>query len=287
MPGSRVWWLFSAGLISFTFAGSASVRAQTPSLPVPGVVVRPSSVTSQPMPGNPSPSGPPMVLEQPAAMPAAGGTAVVPLPAAGNRANPPAHGCSCGERVGVSRWWWHKTHCKRKLQEWALGFPEEFNEWPLGSSLYAHGRTQVANGNAARMVFYRYDFIDHTSQLNTRGRDKLAKISQLLPSTFCPVVVERTPATPGLDEERRATLLGELSGSNFPVPPERIVIGPPIAAGLTGPEAVLLYGSQLSALQQRGAIGAGGYSGAAGFDASGLSGSAITAVPGAGGGSGR
>ena len=39
-------------------------------------------------------------------------------------------------RHGVSRWWWHKTQCKRKLQEHALGYPEEFNEWPLGRSLY-------------------------------------------------------------------------------------------------------------------------------------------------------
>jgi len=35
----------------------------------------------------------------------------------------------------------------------------------------------VANGNAARMVFYHYDFVEGTAQLNVRGRDKLVKVS--------------------------------------------------------------------------------------------------------------
>jgi hypothetical protein len=180
---------------------------------------------------------------------------------------------------------WHKNHCKRVLQECALGYPEEFNEWPLGSSLYAHGRTQVANGNAARMVFYHYDFIEGTPRLNVRGRDKLAKMVPMLPATFNPVVVERTPTTPGLDEQRRAVLLAEMSGSRFPIPPERIVIGPPISAGLTGFEAVFIYGRQIGALQAGTAAGVGGFAGAQGFDASGLSGSAVSS--GAGGGIGR
>jgi hypothetical protein len=161
------------------------------------------------------------------------------------------------------------------LQECALGYPEEFNEWPLGSALYAHGRTQVANGNAARMVFYRYDFLDGSAQLNLRGRDKLAKLSRLLPTSFAPIVVERTPSTPGLDGQRKAALLAELAGSRFPVPAERVVIGPPVANGLTGVEATIIYGNQLGALQQGSAANIGGFSGAQGFDASGLSGGSV------------
>jgi hypothetical protein len=187
----------------------------------------------------------------------------------------------------VSRWWWHKNQCKRRLQECALGFPEEFNEWPLGSSIYAHGRTQVANGNAARMVFYHYDFVEGTSNLNVRGRDKLAKMAPLLPATFNPVVVERTPLTPGLDEQRRAGLLAAVSGSRFPVPPERFVIGPPVSAGLAGFEAIFVYGNQIGDLQSGGSGGVGGYAGSAGLSGGGLSGSAVTSGFGAGGGFGR
>ena len=125
----------------------------------------------------------------------------------------------------------------------------------------------MANGNAARMVFYHYDFVEGTAQLNVRGRDKLVKVAQLLPATFLPVVIERTPSTPGLDERRRAVLLAELSGSRFPSPPERVVIGPPIAAGLTGYEAIFVYGNQLGALQSGGAGSVGGYGGSSGLSA--------------------
>jgi hypothetical protein len=127
------------------------------------------------------------------------------------------------------------------------------------------------------MVFYQYDFIDGTPQLNLRGRDKLAKMVPMLPATFNPVVVERTPSTPGLDEQRRTGLLAQLSGTRFSIPPERVVIGPPISAGLTGFEAVFIYGRQIGAIQAGTGAGVGGFSGSQGFDAGGLSGSAVSA----------
>jgi len=190
---------------------------------------------------------------------------------------PPAGTCSCGNRHGLSRWRWHRAHCKRYLEEHFLGYAEEFNEWPLGEALYAHGRTQAANGLAARMVFYQCDFVDGTSQLNGRGRDKLATVAAKLPTTFFPVVVERT-SEPGLDQSRRSVLLTQLAQGPFPVPAERVVIGPSIAYGMAGFEAVnVIYPRQLSNLASGGSIGAGA-AGAAGFDASGLSAPAATAV---------
>ena len=198
---------------------------------------------------------------------------------------PPAGTCTCGNRQGLSRWRWHRTQCKRHLQEHFLGYAEEFNEWPLGEAAYAHARTQVANGLAARMVFCHYDFVDGTSQLNLRGRDKLAAVAATLPTTFFPVVVERTPTEPGLDQSRRLTLLTQLAQNTFPVPAERVVIGPRIANGMTGVEAILIYGRQLGNLSSGGSIGggaAGGFvGGGSGFDAGGLSGSAVS------GGAGR
>ncbi len=194
---------------------------------------------------------------------------------------PPAGTCTCGDRHGLSRWRWHRTQCKRHLQEHFLGYAEEFNEWPLGEALYAHGRTQAANGLAARMVFYQCDFVDGTSQLNVRGRDKLAAVAATLPTTFFPVVVERTPTTPGLDQSRKSTLLTELAHCTIPVPAERVVIGPTIAYGMAGFEAVnYIYPRQLSNLGSGGSIGggaAGGFvGGGQGFDAGGLSGSAVS-----------
>jgi hypothetical protein len=193
-------------------------------------------------------------------------------------AAPPSGTCTCGDRRGLSRWRWHRAQCKRHLQENVIGYAEEFNEWPLGESLYAQGRTQVANGLAARMVFYHYDFEEGTSRLNLRGRDKLATVAASLPSTFYPVVVERTPATPGLDASRRSALLNQFAQGTFPVPAERVVIGPGIAHGMTGVESMVIYGRQLSNLGTGGTGGSGGTS-PAGFDGGGLTGSAVAAPP--------
>jgi hypothetical protein len=134
------------------------------------------------------------------------------------------------------------------------------------------------------MVFYRYDFVEDTPQLNVRGRDKLAKLANLLPSTFWPLVIERTPETPGLAERRRDLVVAELAGSRFPVPPERVVIGPSPTAGLAGYEAIFIYANQLGSLQAGAAAGVGGYSGTAGLSGGGLSGNALLGGGIAGGG---
>ena len=55
----------------------------------------------------------------------------------------PAASCTCGDRRGFSRLAWHRTQCKRHLQEHFFGYPEEFNEWPLGYALHTNTRTQI------------------------------------------------------------------------------------------------------------------------------------------------
>jgi hypothetical protein len=220
---------------------------------------------------------------------AEGGPAPVPMVApAGPAFGPPVDptptapatgGCTCGNRRGLSRWRWHRAQCKRHMQEHFLGYAEEFNEWPLGESVYAHARTQVANGQAARMVFHYYDFVDGSSQLNTRGRDKLATVAATLPTNFFPIVVERTPREPGLDQSRKSVLLAELARGSFPVPAERVLIGPSIANGMTGFESLLIYGNQVQNLASGGSIGlagaAGFIGGGLGFDPAGLSGASV------------
>jgi hypothetical protein len=195
------------------------------------------------------------------------------MPAAPIRATTPET-CSCGSRHGVSRWWWHKTQCKRKLQEHALGYPEEFNEWPLGKAAYDHARTQVANGAAARMVFYDYDFRAGSSELNLRGQDKLQEVGAQLPTNFFPVIIERTPLSPGLDQARQASVLAALAAGPFPVPPQRVIVGRPVANGLRGDEPLLIHANQLGLTAAGGGFG-GSPVGGVGLDAAGLSGSAV------------
>jgi len=138
----------------------------------------------------------------------------------------------------LQRFWYH-------LQDCFLGFPEEFREPTLGYLLYAHNKIQVANGDAARMVLYHYDFEDGCTDLKPHGRDRLAKISTMLPKNFFPIVIERTTCAPDLDEGRRQAVLAALAHGPFPVPPERVVIGPSIAVGLSGREAIIVYGNLL------------------------------------------
>ena len=186
-----------------------------------------------------------------------------------------------------SRAMWHRAHCKRCLEEKLVGFREEFNEWPLGAALYANCQAQVANGDAARMTFYHYDFVDGTAKLNIKGMDKLQEIKAMLPTNFAPVVVERTPARPNLAAARRAMLLADLSRGQFPVPEQRVVIGKPVPIGRSGSESAIIsmnqMGSVLSGSGFRtsigggmgGGMGGGGMGGPSGFDSSGLSGGAV------------
>jgi hypothetical protein len=269
MPGAhrRDRWLFAGLMICGT--GWATASAQE----------GPVSVAPLPAPTLPGPAD------------GGGLAAPLPLAAAGPGSAPavapaPPGGCTCGDRRGLSRWRWHRTRCKRHLQEHFLGYAEEFNEWPLGESLYAHARTQVANGQAARMVFSHFDFVDGSPRLNARGRDKLAAVAVTLPTNFFPIVVERTPKEPGLDRARKSELLAELSQGSFPVPNERVLIGPRIAYGMTGFESILLYGRQVQNLASGGAIGGGGSTGfvggGLGFDGGGLSGGAVGGLGGLG-----
>ena len=190
--------------------------------------------------------------------------------------------CICGQRAGWFGWRRHTAACKRHWQEHFLGYMEEFNEWPLGAALYAHERTQVANGRVGRLTFYDYDFVNDTATLNVKGRQKLARVSVELPRCFSPVLIEQTVRSPGLDEARRQSLLTELAQGPFPVPLERVIVGPPVSTGLSGREAIILFGSQMNQLTggmggRSGGFAASGFNG--GFDSTGLSAPATTFVP--------
>ena len=154
----------------------------------------------------------------------------------------PSYCPSCGEVHLPSRHAAKKINSKhwRWLQANALGYPDQFVPRPLGASLYQNNMVQVANGAAARMVLYNYDFVDGTSQLSVRGRDQLAKVASRLPWSPVPIIIERMPYSPGLAESRRYAVLAALAGSPYPVTSDRVVVGPPIAAGIGGAQAELI-----------------------------------------------
>jgi hypothetical protein len=206
------------------------VRAEVPQTPAP----KPATAQDAPVPAEPEPLPAPK---------AAAGLAMAPPSGESHQpALQPIHVPETALPVprGAPRlgFWWRS---RLALQECFLGFKEEFKAPPLGHWLYLHGKTMVANGDAARMVLYNYDFVEGCDRLNPRGKDQLAKIAALLPTNFCPVVIERIPCNPALAEARRLAVLNELTHGPFPVPPERVVIGPPLAVGLAGREATIIY----------------------------------------------
>jgi hypothetical protein len=136
-----------------------------------------------------------------------------------------------------------------KLRACFIGFPEEWNTPALGATNYPNFKAQVSNGEAAQMVLYQFDFANGGANLSVRGKDQLAKMAALLPKTFHPIVIERIPAAPALAEARREAVLKELAQYPFPVPRERVVIGRPIAYGLSGVEAEVVYGNLLNQVQ--------------------------------------
>lgn len=139
----------------------------------------------------------------------------------------------------ANSWHW------RRLQRKALGYPEEYEPRPLGSALYDHGRSMVARGEAARMVLRRYDFVDGTDRLNTRGLDGLARLADALAFGSHPLLIEPTPEAPGLDEARRVSVLTALAASPLPIGPDRVIVARPGAGGLSGVNAQIVDANAL------------------------------------------
>jgi hypothetical protein len=182
----------------------------------------------------------------PAAVPAPVTSAELPVPGAAPApcATP---GCQADRPGGGEEpSWWDEQKAgwarfKACLRACFIGYPEEFVPRPLGASVYDFGNTMVANGDAGRMVFYHYDFVDGSDQLNLRGKDHAGQVACLLHANLWPVLVERTPCTPGLDESRRLAVLNELAHCGVVLPDDRVVVGKPAAPGLRGIEAEIIF----------------------------------------------
>jgi len=157
------------------------------------------------------------------------------------------------QRSGFSRF---KQRCQAKY--W--GYPEEFCEPPLGTMLMGFQMTQIANGQAARMALYQYDFLPASELLNPRGQVQLARMATWLTTNDFPIYVEPTFGDPELDELRRQTVWFELSGKSLSIPSERVRIGSPNVRGLDAADALLIDRNRLELTGTRGASGGGGSS---------------------------
>ena len=118
--------------------------------------------------------------------------------------------------------------------------------------MYEHGKIMVANAAAARLVLYQYDFVDGTSELNTRGMDQLAKFTAQLANSPFPLIVERTTLDPSLADRRRYAVLARLAAGPYPMPSDRVLVGIPSATGMSGIDAQIIGANALTRTGQYG-----------------------------------
>lgn len=140
----------------------------------------------------------------------------------------------------------------RRVQGRFYGYPEEFVPRPLGAALADHNLAMVANGAAARLTLYDYDFVQGSSELSPRGIEQLIRLAPQLQASPYPLIIERTPANPALAQARREAVAIRLAGGPCPIPPDRVLVGAPIANGLSGTNAQVIAGNSLGRVQQYG-----------------------------------
>ncbi len=140
----------------------------------------------------------------------------------------------------------------RRLQGRFYGYPEEFVPRPLGAAVYDHALAMTANGAAARLTLYDYDFIQGSNELSSRGVEQLSKLAPQMLAGPYPLIVERTPENPGLASSRREMVAARLAGGPCPIPPDRVLVGTPIANGLSGINGQIISGNALGRVQQYG-----------------------------------
>ena len=110
---------------------------------------------------------------------------------------------------------------------------------PLGASLQTAMTTQIQNGTAARMVLYHFDFCPGEGVLTPRGRRQVRKFARWLPAVTAPVQIQPT-GDEELDEERRASVLEELSALSLSVPEERVLTAFATVRALEGLDAIII-----------------------------------------------
>src|SRR5262245_25370841 len=163
--------------------------------------------------------------------------------------------CTLGQVVVAPPGYAPKPPTKAKpLARGSLLHPANWPDVPLGYSVALHAEMQITNAVASRMILHDYDFFPDMAELNDRGRDRLVRIAALLPHNQLPVIVERLSHAPRLAEARRRTVLAGLAAVAGRLPPERVVVGPPLTAPLQGPEAELIYLNLLRLTESAGTV---------------------------------
>lgn len=124
-----------------------------------------------------------------------------------------------------------------RMHDHFIGYPENFDEPPLGWALYQNMGRQKNKADVHNFTLYRSDFVAGTTDLSPAGARRLSFLSSRLDRWPGPVLVEWTPEQPEIGEARRYKVLAALQGAARPVTSEQVVLGPSAYRGMMGPDA--------------------------------------------------
>jgi hypothetical protein len=165
-------------------------------------------------------------------------------------ANWPGDGTELEDRRSALVRWWH-YQAKPHLQASHWGYPEFFEEMPLGSSVRAHQCAQIASGLENRLILYQYDFHDGSVFLNRQGQRRLRDLAAAYPHwSHHRLVIESTPDTPQLAIARRNHVMKLLHDQHVPA---RVEVDVPSVLPPSGDELILTNQNFLRQLQVGGA----------------------------------
>jgi len=135
---------------------------------------------------------------------------------------------------------------------------------PLGAAVHRFFQAQVDVAGQDRFTFYELEWLGHTAHLGPFGQGHLARVMRELPYFKYPVILEPHP-DPIVNQTRRDLVVSALLKAGVADAPVRVVLGPPIAEGLYGEEAVPIYPMMISTRFRYGGFGVGGFGGLGAF----------------------
>lgn len=131
----------------------------------------------------------------------------------------------------------HFERFNDKFHDKFAGWPENFNEPPLGHYKSQIFGQQVAKADAHRFQLYQSDFVGKTTTLSPSGAHRLTQMVVRLRCVDHPLLVEWSPDNPGLASARRSSIETLLKQAGQPLLASRVVVSPSPYPGLPGAEA--------------------------------------------------
>jgi hypothetical protein len=135
---------------------------------------------------------------------------------------------------------------------------------PLGAAVHRFFQAQVDVAGQDRFTFYELEWLGHTAHLGPFGQGHLARVIRDLPYVKYPIILEPHPDMI-VNKTRHDLLVSALLKACVADAPVRVVLGPPIAEGLYGEEAVPIYAMMISTRIRYGGFGSGGFGGLGAF----------------------